>query len=124
MLTWSCHSVLKNAQGNISQSRQYFRTSPYNSDPHPVPDGAALVVASFDSRACAAGLPVRFLDHRVLLAGRDITDPLDAEADEWDANGRPVGLSPLPARAGPRRATGFWDAFDQEQGPGEVFDGQ
>jgi hypothetical protein len=59
-----------------------------------------------------------------LRAKSRLTDPLDAEADEWDANGRPVGLSPLPARAGPKRAATFWDAFDQEQGSGEVFDGQ
>jgi hypothetical protein len=59
-----------------------------------------------------------------LRAKSKLTDPLDAEADEWDANGRPVGLSPLPARAGPKRAATFWAAFDEEQDRGEVFDGQ
>lgn len=59
-----------------------------------------------------------------LRAKSKLTDPLDAEADEWDTNGRPVALSPMPARAGPRRTPGFWEAFDQEYGPGEVFDGE
>ncbi len=59
-----------------------------------------------------------------LRAKSKLTDPLDAEADEWDANGRPVGLSPLPVRAGPGRPKTFWAAFDEEQDRGEVFDGQ
>lgn len=59
-----------------------------------------------------------------LRAKSKLTDPLDAEAEEWDAAGRPVALSPMPARAGPKKAGGFWQAFDEEQGGGEVFDGQ
>lgn len=59
-----------------------------------------------------------------LRAKSKLTDPLDAEAEEWDAAGRPVALTPMPARASPKKAAGFWQAFDEEQGGGEVFDGQ
>lgn len=47
-----------------------------------------------------------------------LTDPLDADAEEWDANGRPVSLTPMPSGG----KGGFWQDFDAEQ-QGGVYDG-